>query len=118
MTVNSALSAAIVGAQSRFPASKPLHPSLTTAASLRDRLPHPPGEGMGFYVGGVRLNFIYDTSYGFWENARRLHRKLKPLFNNKELFKDMLPWCCLQTEILDSINFKKLGGLVPANSRR
>ena len=73
---------------------------------------------MGFYAGAVRLKFKYDARYGFWENARRLHGKLKPLFNNKELFKDMLPWCYLQPEILDSINFKKLGGLVPANSRR
>jgi NRPS condensation-like uncharacterized protein len=112
VTVNSALTAAFVGAQTIVQGDRPYHSSIGVAAHLRDRLRMPVGQVMGFYAGIVRPKFRYDARLGFWENARRLHKKLRPLFTNKNLFKDFSTWCYLEPSILEAINFKKLGGLV------
>jgi NRPS condensation-like uncharacterized protein len=118
VTVNSALTAAFVGAQTIIQGEKPHHSSITVAGNLRDGLPRPAGEVMGFFAGAVRLKHKYNRNIGFWENARRFHRKAKPLFNNKNLFKDPLVWCYLEPAILESINFKRIGKLVPQHFSR
>jgi hypothetical protein len=118
ITVNSALTAAFCGAQSIVEGEKPYHAKIVVAADLRDRLPNPPGEGMGMYAGGVELKFKYNRKQAFWENARKLHVKLKPKFTNKVLFSDLLNWLYLEPTILEAMNFKKLGGLVPPDSAR
>ena len=118
VTVNSALTTAFVGAQHFVQGVQPFHSSIAVAGNVRDRLPSPPGEGMGFYAGLVTLKYEYDGRRSFWENARKLHKKAKPLFTNKNLFKDFLSWLYLEPAILEAINFKKLGGLVPAHFSR
>jgi hypothetical protein len=118
VTVNSALTAAFVGAQYVVQGPQPFHSSIAVAGDVRDRLPSPAGEAMGFYAGAVMLKQQYDGRKGFWENARRFHTKVKPLFTNKNLFKDFINWLYLEPAILEAINFKKLGGLVPAHSSR
>lgn len=118
VTVNTALTAAFAGAQTMVQGAKRQHPSIGIAASLRDRLRRPVGEVMGFYAGVATLRHDYDGRIGFWENARRFHQKVGPLFTNKNLFNDFLTWCYLDPSILESINFKKLGGLLPRNSSR
>jgi len=118
VTVNTALTAAFVGAQTDVQGEKPFHSSIGVAGNLRDRLQRPVGEVMGFYAGVVTLNYKYNGSISFWDNARGFHRKLKPSFNNKNLFIDLLRWCYLEPEIIESINFKKLGGLVPTDFAR
>jgi len=55
VTVNSALTAAFVGAQNFVEGEKPYHTKVVVAASLRDRIPNSPGEGMGMYAGGDRI---------------------------------------------------------------
>jgi hypothetical protein len=55
---------------------------------------------------------------GFWDNARRFHQVVRPLFTNKNLFKEFLTWCTLEPAIIEAINFKKLGGLVPPEAAR
>jgi hypothetical protein len=97
---------------------KPFHSSIFVASSLRDRLPSPAGEAMGFYAGAVNPTYRYNSRRGFWDNARQLHRTVRPLFTNKNLFQDPLMWCYLEPTILEAINFKKLGRLVPAGSSR
>ena len=118
VTVNSALSAAFVGAQTIVQDQAPHHPSVGVAGSLRDRLQRPVGEVMGFYAGIVTRKFEYNLGSGFWENARRFHQQVRPLFTNKNLFKDLLTWCYLDPTILEAIPFKKLGGLVPQKASR
>ncbi len=118
VTVNSALSAAFVGAQAIVQGEKPFHSTIGVASSLRDRLPRPAGETMGFYAGLVRLRYRYDGSRGFWDNARQFHRAVRPLFTNKNLFQSLLVWCYLEPTIMEAINFKRLGGLVPKGSSR
>jgi NRPS condensation-like uncharacterized protein len=118
VTVNTALTAAFVGAQTMVQDEIRYHPSIGVAANLRDRLPRPVGEVMGFYAGVATLKHKYDGRISFWENARRFHRKVRPLFNNKNLFEDALTWCHVDPTILESINFKKLGGLVSKDSSR
>ncbi len=118
VTVNTALTTAFVGAQYSVQGDKPYHSSIAVAGSLRDRLQRPVGEVMGFYAGGVPLKCKYNRRISFWKNARRFHRKIKPLFTNRNLFNYPLIWCYLEPAILESFNFKKLGGLVPQNLTR
>jgi hypothetical protein len=112
VTVNSALTAAFVGAQCRVEGEKPYHSSVAVAANVRDRLRKSAGEVMGFYAGMVILKHKYDGRLSFWENARRLHKKVRPLFTDKGLFGQFLTWCYLDSAILEAIHFKKLGRLV------
>jgi NRPS condensation-like uncharacterized protein len=118
VTVNSALATAFAGAPTVVQGKKPHHPSIGVAGNLRDRLQRPVGEVMGFYAGLVRLEFKYSSGNKFWENARRFHRKVGPLYNNKNLFGDLLTWTYLEPTIVESINFKLIGGLVPRQSSR
>ena len=118
VTVNSALTAAFVGAQTIVQGDKPHHSSIGVAGSLRDRLQRPVGQVMGFYAGVVPLKYKYNRKTSFWENAQRLHRKVKPLYTNKNLFQEPLTWCYLESGILESLSFKMIGGLVPPHSPR
>ncbi len=118
VTVNTALTTAFVGAQYIVQGDQPYHSSIGIAGSLRDRLQRHVGEVMGFYAGLVTLKCKYNRRISFWENARRFHRKIKPLFTNRNLFKQPLAWCYLEPAILESFNFKILGRLVPENLTR
>ena len=73
---------------------------------------------MGIHAGVVQLGFRYRGDQGFWDNARALHRKLRPMFTNKTLFQDLLTWCHLDPTLLEAITFKRIGGLVPEGAAR
>jgi NRPS condensation-like uncharacterized protein len=118
VTVNSALTAAFVGAQQIVQGNRKDLSSLGIAGNLRDRLEKPAGEEMGFFAGVVTLDYSYDEKKGFWDNARSFNKKVQPLYTNKNLFKEGLGWCYLGPGILEAINFKKLGGLVPKDFSR
>jgi len=118
VTVNSALTAAFSGAQSFVEGEQPYHARTVIATSLRDRLPNPPGEGMGFYAAGVELKLKYNHKKSFWENVRKYHGKIKPNFTNKKVFGQFVDWLYLDPTFLEAMNFKKLGGLVPPDSTR
>ena len=118
VTVNSALTAAFSGAQGFVEGEKPYHKQLVVAASLRDRIPNTPGEGMGFYAGGVDLKFKTNPKRGFWENARKINKSIQSKLTNKILFGDINNWLYLDPTIFEAMNFKKLGGLVPVDSAR
>jgi hypothetical protein len=118
VTVNSALSTAFVGAQSFVEGQKPYHAKIAVGVSLRDRIPNPVGEGMGYYAGAVELKFKYNHKRSFWDNVRKFHNKIQPKFTNKHLFGDILNWLYLDPTIFEAMHFKKLGGLVPSDSTR
>jgi len=118
VTVNSALAAAFAGAQTLVQGERPFHSSISVAGSLRDQLPKPAGEVMGFYAGVAQPKYKYDISRGFWDNARQFHLKVRPLYTNKNLFQDALVWSYLDPTILEAISYKTLGGLVPEGSSR
>lgn len=111
VSVNSALTAAFVGAQIAVIGDHPGHDSIAIAGDLRNRLPNPPAEGLGFYAGAINLKIKYDSQKGFWENARQFHKKIKPKVTKKNLFKEPLTWLHLDPSIMTAINFKKLGGM-------
>ena len=117
VTVNSALTTAFIGAQCVIQEDK-VNSSIAIAGSVRDRLLKPAGESMGYFAGGVALKFKYKTKIDFWENARNLHRKVKPLYTNKNMFKEMLTWAYLEPGIMESLSFKMIGGLVSSESPR
>ena len=112
VSVNSALTTAFVGAQVAVRGNDPSHSSIGIAANLRNRLPIQVGESMGFYAGMIKLKWKYDIQKTFWDNARQFHKKIKPQFTNKNLFRDFVSWLNLDPTIIEAINFKKLGGLV------
>ena len=118
VTVNSALAAAFCGAQSFVQGDQPYQAKIVVAASLRERIPDSPGEGMGMYAGGVELKFKFNHKRSFWENARRFHKTILPKYRNRDLFSDLLNWLYLDPTIFEALNFKKLGGLVPVDSSR
>jgi NRPS condensation-like uncharacterized protein len=118
VTVNSALTAAFSGAQSYVEGEKPYHARTVIATSLRDQLPRPPGEGMGFYAAGIELKLKYNHKKSFWENARSYHKKIKPNITNKKVFAQVVDWLHLEPTFFEAINFKKLGPLVPPDSTR
>ncbi len=117
-TVNSALTTVFIGAQQViFPNRKDLE-SIAIAGNLREHILIPPGEKMGFYAGAVTIDFSYDEKKVFWDNARRLNKKVQPLYTTKNLFKEQLNYCYIEPEILEALNFKKLGVLVPNHFSR
>ena len=118
VTVNSALTAAFSGAQSFVEGEKPYHAKTVIAASLRDRLPNPPGEAMGYYALGVEVKLKYNHEKSFWDNARKYHKEIKPNFTNKKVFGDLPGWLQMDSNIYEALNFKKLGALVTSDSPR
>ena len=118
VTVNTALTAAFADALASLEGAKPSSPTLGVAVSLRDRLRVPVGESMGFYAGVVNLKHIRKKAEEFWESARRLQKKLKPLVQGQSMLKDPLTWCHMDPTTLEAMNFKKLGGLVPQDAPR
>ena len=118
VTVNSALTAAFVAAQTLVLGDRPFHSGILVAASLRDRLPVPAGEAMGFYASAVQPKFGYNGSRGFWDNARQFHGKVRALYTDKALFREAAGWCHVEPTILEAIIFKTLGGLVPEGASR
>jgi NRPS condensation-like uncharacterized protein len=113
VTVNTALSAAFIGAQSVVQQGK-VNPNAAIAGSVRERLLQPAGEAMGYFAGGISLKFKYDSKKDFWENARKLHQKMTPRYTNKELFKELLPWVYLEPGIMESLAYKMIGEFVPS----
>lgn len=118
VTVNTALTTAFVGAQYIVQGDKPYHSSIGVAGNVRDRLQRPAGEVMGFYAGLVTLKYKYDRNVTFWENARRFHRKITPLYTNHNLFQNAVLCCYREPAILESSDFKILGRLVPPHFSR
>ena len=116
VTVNSALTAAFLGAVSSELGEDTFNPRTVVAADLRERLPNPPGESPGVYSGGLDFKFKYDHKLGFWENARKFHSQVVPLYTNKNLFQEVLTWTHLHPTLSEAMTFKKLGGLLPPES--
>jgi len=54
----------------------------------------------------------------FWDNSRKLHKKLTPLYTNKNLFKKPLNWLHLEPAIMESFSFKMIGAFVSPDSPR
>jgi NRPS condensation-like uncharacterized protein len=115
VTVNSALSTAFMGVQDIVMGHKPYNSYIGIAGNVRDRLPQPAGEVMGFFAGIVFAKYKYNEKIGFWDNTRKFHRSASPLFTNKNLFQN-LSNVYLEQAILEAIKLKPLCGLVPPNS--
>ena len=118
VTVNTALITAFMGAQNAVMEPQPHHDITVSAASLRNRLPVSPGEGMGYYALGSEVKYKYTPKKSFWENARKYHKKITSNTSNKKVFGDLPTFLAMDSNIYEALNFKKLGGLVGADSAR
>jgi NRPS condensation-like uncharacterized protein len=117
VTVNSAIATAFLGAASMVEGSKPNHAKVVFASNLRDRVKQPVGEGVGMYAGGVELNYKFNQKVSFWENARSFHKKIKPRYVDKHLFKEALTWSSLEPSLIEAMTFKKMGQLVSSQKQ-
>ena len=118
VTVNTALITAFLGAQKYVADEKPHHAKTAVAVSLRDRLPTSPGEGMGYYALGLEVKYKYNAKKGFWDNARRYHKKIGSGISNKKAFGDLASYLQMDSNIYEALSFKKLGGFVNPDSPR
>ncbi len=117
VTVNTALCAAFAGAQYIIQTEN-ASSNILIAGNLRDRLLQPAGEAMGYFAGGVELKYKYNSKINFWDNARKLHQRVKPLYTNKNLFKELITWCYLEPGIIESLSYKMIGKFVPLDLPR
>lgn len=118
VTVNTALITAFLGAQNAVMDQQPHHAKTVSAVSLRDRLPNPPGDGMGYYAQGLEVKYKYNPKKSFWENARKYHKKITPNISNKKVFGDLPIFLAMDSNVYEALNFKKLGALVKSDSPR
>jgi hypothetical protein len=114
--VNTAILTAFSGAQHFVVGEKPHHASTVSAVNLRDRLPNPPGEGMGYYAQGLEVKYKYNPKKGFWENARGTHKKITAGLSNRKVFGDLPAFLLMDSNIYAALNYKKLGALVSPDS--
>ncbi|UYP44360.1 hypothetical protein NEF87_000645 [Candidatus Lokiarchaeum ossiferum] len=118
VSVNSALSAAFIGAQSNYKELKSGLSITGVGVNLRNKLTPPEGEGMGFYAGAVNIKFKYNSKKNFWENARTFHKTAKKMYTTKNFFKDPKTFAVLEPSLMEARHMKLLGGLVPADFSR
>ncbi|MHA2334601.1 MAG: hypothetical protein ACXAEU_21420 [Candidatus Hodarchaeales archaeon] len=118
VTVNSALTTAFAGATRSVQDDKSYHPSIAVAGNMRNRIPKPAGEVMGYYAGAVISKYKYSKKNNFWDNAREFQSKTESLYTNKNLFEEPLLWCHLAPGILESMSFKIISELVPSHYTR
>ena len=97
---------------------KPHNAQTVVAASLRDPLPEPPGEAMGYYALGVQMKLKYNHKRSFWDNARKYHKKIKPNFTNKKMFGDLPMYLMMDSNLYSVLTFKKIGAFVTQDSPR
>ncbi len=116
VTVNSALVTAFQAAQYMIQGNKPYHSLMMIAGNVRNRLPKPASEGMGFYASAIDVKSNYNLKKNLWENARVIHKKLISSYTNKNFFRNFLFWCYLDPTLMESRNFKILGHLIPSNA--
>ena len=55
----------------------PAFSAIHTPVSLRTALARPVGESVGLYVGAAEVSMKHQPARGFWDNARRFHRRLR-----------------------------------------
>ena len=118
VTVNTAVITAFSAAEHMVIDEKPHHAQTAIAVSLRDRLPHSPGEGMGYYALGLQLKLKYNQNKSFWENARSYHKKITSNLSNKKVFGDLTAYLQMDSNIYEALSFKKIGTLVKPDSPR
>ena len=118
VTVNTALITAFLGAQNAVMDQQPHHAKSVSAVSLRNRLPNPPGDGMGYYAQGLEVKYKYNPKKSFWENARGYHKKITSNTSNKKVFGDLPSFLAMDSNIYEALNFKKLGRMVKPDSPR
>jgi NRPS condensation-like uncharacterized protein len=118
VTVNTALVAAFIGAQTLVLGPDSAAGNIGVAASLRGKLIPPVDEEIGFYASALTTDLPYDLNLPFWENARQIHKQLIPQFTDKKLFAEAVMWSALEPSVLQAINYKRLGGLTPPEAER
>ena len=118
VTVNTAVITAFSAAENLVIGGKPHHAQTAIAVSLRDRLPHSPGEEMGYYALGMQLKLKYNQKKSFWDNARNYHKKITSNLSNKKVFGDLTAYLQMDSNIYEALSFKKIGALVKPDSPR
>jgi hypothetical protein len=109
VTVNTALWTAFLAAQHDVQDTvKSYQHRSALAVNTRDKLTVPVGEAFGFYASSLTVQLKYAFRKSFWENARRLHKKIRTSLEKTEIFR-MLIAELMSPTLLDSLYFSKYG---------
>lgn len=117
VSVNSAMATAVCGARQQVLGINGVPEKHSIAVSIRDRLSIHPGQGMGFFAGSIDTRFTYREKSDFWKNALRYHKIIQSSMSDKNVFKNILNWSCLEQGIMESLNYKILGHLTEIDSK-
>lgn len=119
VTANSALLLSLLAAQNVVQGDAHGYLLKTgTAVSIRKLLDPSPDEAIGLYAVGAMLEFEYQPTKPFWDEARLLHSQLSEAMRKDKLVERLLMNEHIEPTILDAVQFKRYGSLVKPNARR
>jgi len=108
VTVNSAITTAVVAAQHDVQGAQKLH-TVSVSVDIRKRLSPPAGEAFGLYVSTVRADLTYALGTSFWPNVRRIHKRIKRRLTNSSVFMLRHGANLAHPSLMDSMYFSKYG---------
>jgi NRPS condensation-like uncharacterized protein len=109
VTVNSALWTAFLAAQYDVQVDRRRYRQRSAlAVNTRDKLRVSAGEALGFYASSLTVELPYSPRRSFWDNARKVHSKIKKGLARTNLFR-MLSTEQVHPTLLDSLYFQKYG---------
>ncbi|MFW9997569.1 MAG: condensation domain-containing protein [Candidatus Odinarchaeota archaeon] len=118
VTVNSAIVTAFNGAHYIIQGDESHLANTGVAGSVRNRLTRPAGEAMGFYAGLIVSKYKYSRKLTFWDNTRNFHKRIKPMYNNKNLFLGAVLNLSIDPTFKEAVTFKMMSGFVSAGSTK
>lgn len=121
VTVNAALWTAFLAAQYDVQGDKKSYRQRSAlAVSTREKLNVSAGESFGFYASSLTVTLPYSPQLAFWDNARRIHKRILDELSTSNLFR-MLSSENIHPTLLDSLYFQKydlLNEVMPARLLR
>lgn len=120
VTVNSALSAAFLGAHYDICGSfKGKKRNVALPVDLRNHMDEPVGDVLCLYINRVMFSFDYSPKEDFWQNVKRFHNTVKKEIESTNLFESFFTLESLEPTILDALaSFGTLAGTVPKGFSR
>lgn len=119
VTVNTALINSILAAHSDVQGtSQPYFSNIAMAVAMRDRVHPPIGDHFGLYTTGIDFKYKFQSSAGFWVNAKALHNVIQKSLTDRLIFRRLKLNCMLDPSLFDGLAYKKLGMFIQPNQTR
>lgn len=109
VTVNSALSSALLAAKNDILGESPKkNPLVQIAVNVRNELKKPSENVFGFLASGIRIEFKYLPGKTLWENISLFHRKVASDLKGKKALEPLIGYSISST-LTEAINFAMYG---------